>query len=163
MHMKTIRFFLLLYSGYMPVIAQTTILLPLDKSTHTTCYKKEDKNTDKEDKNKDKESEKIQAIIIHFAQILQNFFNIVKDPKNPAKVTTQIAFMIGNIINMILEATKRSQNLDVHQIYKTLDSALMNQQLNKIILDAIELYKNDASSLCNRSFTGLKHLKNNNT
>jgi hypothetical protein len=49
-----------------------------------------------------------QVVITNFADIVNSFFNIVRDPRNPHNVATNMTNVLANIVNIALLATKRS-------------------------------------------------------
>lgn len=48
------------------------------------------------------------VVLSHFANMVQNFIQIVQNPHNPVNVGTNIAQMFAGIINVALEAIKKS-------------------------------------------------------
>ncbi len=54
-----------------------------------------------------KEEDREQQIVLaNFAQIVQGFFNIVQDPEDKQKIAQNLTHMLGNMINIALQATK---------------------------------------------------------
>ena len=50
------------------------------------------------------DAQQTQAILTHFANIVNSFFGIVQDPHNPVNVGSNVANMLGSIVNIAVEA-----------------------------------------------------------
>ena len=73
------------------------------------------------------------AVLTHFAHVVGGFINIIQDPHNPDHVGGNVANMLGHMVNIAVEATRRGDlppnatQEDIAHFIENLDDELINE------------------------------------
>lgn len=97
---------------------------------------------------KEKRDKRItQAVLANFAHIVANILNIMQDPENRDNVRVQSSLMVGNIVNMVVQATRHAQvdlpEEEISACIQSLDESFKEQLVTTIIKHSEHMnYKN---------------------
>lgn len=94
-----------------------------------------------------------QAVLGNFAHIVANILNIMQDPENRENVTIQSSLMVGNIINMVVQATAKNRSVMKEEISQLFDDTFKDKLVAIIRKQIKQSYNYTSHRLKNYCYT----------
>ncbi len=95
--------------------------------------------TQQQQQNQKEKYDPTPAVLNNFAHVIGGFISIVQDPNNPENVGASVANMLGHMINIAVEMTKRGNLLfnatpeDIAYFINNLDAELKAELVNIVL------------------------------